>query len=181
MSRAAGQLVAGWSRTRISLPPESVVLDVGCGAFPNARADIACDRSLSRTVTVRVDRRSWIDRSSSLTQSAYRFAATASTSSSPATSPEHVAAPEVFCAELQRVARGGYIETPSPLADALLDEEYHIWRVSGRRNEVVFRAKLSKRRFTEQLADLFYSVFYAASVRRQAHSCTALRPSWAAF
>ncbi len=42
---------------------------------------------------------------------------------------EHVDDPAGLCDELRRVARRGYIETPSPAADALLHEDYHLWRV----------------------------------------------------
>ncbi len=59
------------------------------------------------------------------------------------------------------MARSGYIETPSPLADYALDEEYHRWRVGGGGSHVHFGAKPPKSRVMEALTTRFYRLFYA--------------------
>lgn len=75
---------------------------------------------------------------------------------------EHIEDPDPFCEEIARVACAGYIETPSPIADYLLDEEYHIWRVGSRRGVLEFHDKPKKADWIASMCDRFYAMFYAA-------------------
>jgi len=162
---------AGWSRTPLPITPEMVVLDLGSGAFPNARANILCDRDL-------VDNRHRAGLAVVIDRPLVRADATALPFGTGSVDfviashlAEHIEDPEAFCAELARVSKAGYIETPSPLADYLLDEEYHIWRVGHRNGALVFRAKAPRSRLRATLTDQFYKVFYAGqpSCERPTH------------
>jgi SAM-dependent methyltransferase len=139
-----------------------LVLDLGSGAFPNPRADLLCDRDL-------VDNRHRAGLPVVVDRPLVRADATALPFRDKSVDfviashlAEHVTEPEAFCAELARVARAGYIETPSPLADYLLDEEYHIWRVGRHGDRIRFRAKGPRSKLRAALTDRFYMVFYAA-------------------
>lgn len=153
--------VLGWSRTKVRLPAEAIVLDVGSGAWPNPAATIACDRSLDEDIhrtglATKVDRPFVICDASALPfrDGSIDFVIASHIA-------EHVDDPAGFCAELARAARAGYIETPSPLADYLLDEEYHQWRVGGRGSRIRFARKPAKGAVTKALTDRFYRAFYA--------------------
>jgi glycosyltransferase involved in cell wall biosynthesis len=160
MSRG-NRLVAGWSRTRLRVAPTDLVLDVGCGAFPNERADIAIDRSVD-VDRHRTGRRTVVDRPFVMGDAErlpLRDGAVDLVIASHIA--EHVDSPGDFCAELARVALGGYIETPSPIADVLLHEEYHRWRVSRRRGRIRFHEKRTRSTLVTRLTELFYAAFYA--------------------
>lgn len=43
---------------------------------------------------------------------------------------EHIEHPDEFLKELQRVAKNGYIETPSPLSEELYGWPFHVWKIS---------------------------------------------------
>jgi len=153
--------VLGWSRTKVEIDDDAVVLDIGSGAWPNDAATIACDRSLDEDVH-RTGRATTVDRPFVICDAAtlpFRDGGVDFVIASHIA--EHVDEPERFCAELARVAKAGYIETPSPLADYLLDEEYHQWRVGGRGSSIRFARKAPKGRVAKALTDRFYRVFYA--------------------
>ncbi len=154
-------MTLGWSRTKIDIEDDALVLDVGCGAFPNDAASIACDMSLEED-RHRTGRATTVDRPFVLcdaSQLPFRDGAFDFVIASHI--GEHVDDPATFCAELARVARRGYVETPSPLADYLLDEEYHQWRVGTDGDRIRFARKPQKGRVARALTDRFYRVFYA--------------------
>ena len=161
----------GWSRTALPVTPGMVVLDLGSGAFPNPRADLLCDRELVDNrhragLAVVVDRP--LVRADA-TQLPFRDGAIDFVIVSHLA--EHIEDPDAFCRELARVAKGGYLETPSPAADFVLDEEYHLWRVGARDGVVEFRDKPPKPRWARALCDRAYWLFYAPQP-----SCE--KPTW---
>lgn len=162
MSAQRDSVRAGWSRTRLPITPDMRVLDLGSGAFPNPRADLLCDRDLVDNrhragLEVVIDRPLVRADASALPfrDGAFDFVIVSHLA-------EHIEDPDSFCRELARVAAAGYIETPSPLADFLLDEEYHIWRVGRRAGVLEFRPKQIKPKWIAEICDRFYAVFYAA-------------------
>ncbi|MEM7141636.1 MAG: glycosyltransferase [Actinomycetota bacterium] len=151
----------GWSRTRVELDDDAIVLDVGCGAWPNEVATIACDRSLDEDIH-RTGLATVVDRPFVICDAtALPFRDGAIDFVIASHIAEHIEEPEAFCEELTRAANGGYIETPSPLADWWLDEEYHIWRVGGRGAAIRFRSKRPKPAPVRAVTDRFYKLFYA--------------------
>jgi hypothetical protein len=152
---------AGWSRTKVAITPEMLVLDLGSGAFPNPRADLLCDRELVDNrhragLPIVVDRPTVVADATALPfrSQAVDFVIVSHLA-------EHIVEPDPFCAELARVAAAGYIETPSPLADVLLHEDYHLWRVGNDGGTIVFGAKPPRGRWRSWWTDAFYRVFYA--------------------
>lgn len=153
--------VLGWSRTKVELDRDAVVLDVGAGAWPNDAATIACDRSLDEDIH-RTGRATKVDRPFVICDAtALPFRDGSIDFVIASHIAEHIDEPEDFCGELSRAAKAGYIETPSPLADYLLDEEYHQWRVGGRGSEIRFARKAPKGPVAKWSTDRFYRVFYA--------------------
>lgn len=155
------RIVLGWSRTRVTVD-DGLILDLGSGAFPNRDADILCDGELADDLhrhgrAVVVDSRPFVvARAEALP---FRDASFAFVIASHIA--EHVDDPMSFCQELSRVAHAGYVETPSPLADRLLHEDYHLWRVSVRGGGLHFRRKRERGGAEAAIADLVYRVFYA--------------------
>lgn len=160
--RRSRQVAAGWSKTPVPVTPEMLVVDIGSGAFPNARADILCDRELLDNrhragLSIVIDRPLVMADATALPfrDQSVDFVIVSHLA-------EHITDPEPFCSELARVAAAGYIETPSPLADFFLHEEYHVWRVGRRDGVLVFRQKEPRSRWLAWLTDHVYMVFYAA-------------------
>src|SRR4029077_14805498 len=130
--------------------------DVGSGTFPNARADLLCERDLVDDrhrggLPITVDRP--LVRGDGL-DLPFRDGAVDFVIASHIA--EHVDDPVRFCAELSRIASAGYIETPSPLFEWLFDVEYHEWVVSRQRSGLRFRRKRPRRRWQVLLTEPIY-------------------------
>ncbi len=69
---------------------------------------------------------------------------------------EHIDDPVVFCSELRRVAKSGYIETPGPLTEFFLPSLAHKWTVTRKGSTILFKKNNRKEPFSK----LFYSIFY---------------------
>ena len=152
--------MAGWSRRRFTVA-DGLILDVGSGAFPNAAADILVDLELVDSrhrhgLPLVADRPLAVALVEALPfhDGAFAFAIASHIA-------EHVDDPAGLCDELRRVAHRGYIETPSPAADALLHEDYHLWRVRSRRGTLVFTAKGPRPRWVVAVTEPIYRAFYA--------------------
>jgi hypothetical protein len=153
-------VVAGWSRRRFTVAG-GPILDVGSGAFPNAAADILVDLELSDSrhrhgLPLITDRPLAVALVEALPfgDATFTFAIASHIA-------EHVEDPAGLCEELSRVAQRGYIETPSPIADVLLHEDYHLWRVRSRRGKLLFTAKGPRPRRVVRATEPFYRAFYA--------------------
>ena len=154
-------LTVGWSRTKVEVEGDGPILDLGSGAFPNPGADILCDGSLEDSrhrhgLAVVVDRPMVVARAEALPFRTGAFAYLVASHIA-----EHVEDPDGFCGEIARVARAGYIETPSPLADRLFEEEYHLWRVGSEAGELTFTAKTAEDRRPTRATDGLYRVYNA--------------------
>jgi hypothetical protein len=152
---------AGWTRTRLAVAPDMTVLDVGSGAHPNPRADVLCERDLTDDrhrggVAVRVDRP--LVRGDAL-QLPIRDQSIDFVIASHIA--EHVDDPVSFCRELQRVAKAGYIETPSPLFEWLFDIEYHSWKVSARGQTITFTPKSPRPDWVVAVTEPIYKLYFA--------------------
>ena len=154
-------LSVGWARTKVVVAGEGPILDLGSGAFPNPGADILCDGSLEDSrhrhgLAAVVDRPMVVARAEALP---FRDGAFAYLIASHIA--EHVEDPDGLCREVTRVARAGYIETPSPLADRLFEEEYHLWRVGSEAGQLTFTTKTARDRRPKRSTDALYRVYNA--------------------
>lgn len=156
-------LVVGWSRRRVAVPSPGPILDLGSGAFPNSGADILCDGSLEDSrhrhgLAAVVDRPMVVARAEALPFRDQAFAFVIASHIA-----EHVDDPDAFCGELARAGQAGYVETPSPLADRLFEEEYHLWRVGSEDGVLHFREKSTADRRPTRVTDLAYRTYNAGA------------------
>jgi SAM-dependent methyltransferase len=126
---------------RMQIGPDDLVLDVGSGGGPNPRANVLCDKFVSdgaerhgnvlisdRPLVVGdVERLPFADKAFDYVICAHLL--------------EHVGDPAAAIAELQRVARRGYIETPSAEWEKLAGFSFHRWLVSHVDGRLVFQHK----------------------------------------
>ncbi len=129
--------------------PGDLVLDVGSGNDPHPRADLLCDKFVQddteREGRLVVDRPliggdlealPFKDQSIDFLITSHVL--------------EHVADPARAIAEMQRVAKRGYVETPAEFGGKLMDLPGHRWYVRQDGDVLVFTAK-SKGMFDEHL------------------------------
>lgn len=158
--------VVGWSRTRMDIPDAALVLDVGSGAFPTPRADVLCEahpdddvhRSGARPT---VDDRPFVV--ADVTALPFKDCAFDVVIASHVA--EHVADPDAMCRELSRTGRSGYIETPSPVAEWLLNEEVHLWTVGRSNRTLIFRRKGRRGAIGRLVGGAFYGLYFAGRLR----------------
>ncbi len=144
------------------------VLDVGSGQAPHPRADVLLekyledDRHRSGDGVDRSDPRLVIGDAQAMPFADASFDYIIASHIA-----EHVDDPVALARELSRVGRAGYLETPGWLADILLREEFHIWRVHRRGDRLEFECVKNKRP-VPVISDVFYAALYAC-VPREGH------------
>jgi glycosyltransferase involved in cell wall biosynthesis len=148
----------GYAGEKIFISPDWLVLDVGSGDNPFRRADVLLDREIGESIH-RAGKELKIEKGKNLIvgdalsmpfkDRAFDFVIASHIA-------EHIDDPSKFCEELHRIAKKGYIETPGPFSDFLLNESYHKWRVFKRGKEIVF---LEKTNFKSP-SETFYRIFY---------------------
>jgi hypothetical protein len=72
---------------------------------------------------------------------------------------EHVDDPASFCAELERAAHAGYVETPGPLAETVRHAPNHRWLVRADGEGLAVRA-IGPDHPLGPLGKLFFSVYF---------------------
>lgn len=136
---------AGLSWSRIKVNPEWLVLDVGSGHNPNSRADVLLDRDLEPSEH-RTGQRTAVPEGRGMVvgdAAAMPFRGQAFDYAIASHIAEHVEDPGKLMSELQRVAREGYLETPGPLTEHLINVPYHRWQVRRSGGFLVFKRKKS--------------------------------------
>jgi SAM-dependent methyltransferase len=122
------------------IPAGAIVLDVGSGAYPFPLATILADRYLEttrhRAESIQLDGRPFL----LVDISRLPFAAKSIDFIYCSHVLEHVDDPIAACAELVRVARQGFVETPTLAKDMLFAwaEDMHKWHVVAIANRLLF-------------------------------------------
>ncbi len=130
----------------MNIRPDDFVLEIGSGHNPKTRSDILCDKfindDLQRGGSIVADR--------PLVEADGQYLPFADASFDYVICShilEHVENPELLIRELTRVASGGYIETPSEIAERLYGWPYHNWMVNLVNNRLVIQKKAVKSQF----------------------------------
>ena len=132
-----------------------LVLDVGSGHNPNPRSDILCDRYIEddteRGGSIRVDRPLIVADAHNLPFKDHAFDYVIASHII-----EHMDDPERFCSELQRVARRGFIASPTELAEHMFYWSFHKWYVNKVGNKLVLHPKVD---VPNIFGDLFHYLY----------------------
>lgn len=135
--KARLRLIESWQ-----IAPTDVVLEIGSGHNPSPRADVLCERFLSDGAE-RHDQLPRIDRpfvvgdifELPFADKSFDFVICAHVL-------EHLDDPAKAAAELSRVARRGYVETPSSVNEKLISYDFHRWYITESDGVMHFRPKL---------------------------------------
>lgn len=171
----------------LNIRPTDRVLEIGSGNRPRKRSNVLCDRypwdntERSAGDDIVLDARPFViadaghlpfkDKSFDYVIASHIL--------------EHVENPLRVAAELMRVARAGYIETPSELSERLFGWSFHKWMVHREGDELVFRPRFtesvfgdyfhrlqSEDRMFAEMVDQHYDDFY---VRHEWHERILIR------
>ena len=149
---------AGNTQKVLKINPDWKVLDVGSGHQPNRRANVILDKYTGDTIhrttanlEIPTDKYFVLGDALSTPFSDKEFDLAIASHIA-----EHIDDPIIFCNELQRISKSGYIETPGPITEILLPAKSHKWVVRKSRNGLVFK----ENKYTKPLSSLFYSIFY---------------------
>jgi hypothetical protein len=136
-------------RPKLPIGPNDLVLDVGSGDFPHPAASVLVDRYLDYKgerhnsplirdrplVVADVERLPFRDKTFDYAIASHVL--------------EHTVQPLRAAAELSRVARNGYVETPSEIWEYFFGQEFHRHVVSLDAGQLVFKRKLNRSPFAE--------------------------------
>ena len=141
-------------KQKLNPPPTGRVLEIGSGDNPHPRADILCDRFIGdnteRGGSIVIDRPLVVADAHHLP---FRDGAFVYTICSHIL--EHMDDPKQFGRELMRVSKGGYIQSPSEIAERLFHWSFHRWYVNLIGNTLVLSPKEPGEPFGE-LFDYLY-------------------------
>jgi SAM-dependent methyltransferase/uncharacterized protein YbaR (Trm112 family) len=139
----------------MKIGPDDLVLDVGSGHSPNPRSDILCDRYIEddteRGGSIRVDRPLIVADGHNLPfkDKAFDYVIASHII-------EHMDDPARFCSELARVAKRGFIASPTELAEHMFYWSFHKWYVNKLGNRLVLHPKVNVPNIFGDLFDYFY-------------------------
>lgn len=140
--RKIGMDSIAWSLRRVHCPvsKDALVLEVGSGASPYFRANVLCDayeETQERFFTPLVHDRptvlAFVERLP-FKDDAFDFVIASHVL-------EHSADPERFLGEIQRVARGGYIEVPDAFMERLTHYGFHRLEITDGTDGLIIRKK----------------------------------------
>jgi SAM-dependent methyltransferase len=149
----------------IDIPDEWRVLDVGSGQNPHPRANVLLEKfpdddaqRSGQSIDTR-DPRLVVGDALAMPFDDHEFDFVIASHLA-----EHIDDPRRLCAELMRVSRRGYVETPGWLWDFAVREPFHIWRVRKTRTGLRFD-EVDKPRPLGVVGDLLYGLVYMGSLR----------------
>jgi SAM-dependent methyltransferase len=141
-------------KQKLNPPAAGLVLEIGSGDNPNPRSNILCDRfvgdNTERGGDIVIDRPLVVADAHHLP---FRDGAFAYTICSHIL--EHMDDPPQFARELVRVSKGGYIQSPSEIAERLFHWSFHRWYVNLIGDTLVLHPKEPAEPFGE-LFDYLY-------------------------
>jgi SAM-dependent methyltransferase len=149
------------SRTRVAFAPQWRVLDVGSGHAPHPRATVLLERYLD-SGHERSGRPAYVPEGATLVVAdaqALPFRSDAFDFAIYSHVAEHVEDPAALCREAQRVARAGYLESPSPFTELLRHPRNHLWRVDASRRVLRFR-RVGPSSPLGRLGDMIYGLYF---------------------
>jgi SAM-dependent methyltransferase len=127
----------------LNIKPTDRVLEVGSGNRPRRRSNVLCDKFIADNTErsggddIVIDRRPFViadghalpfkDKSFDYVIASHIL--------------EHADEPEKFVNELMRVAKRGYIETPSELGEKIFGWSFHRWIVHCENDTIVLRTR----------------------------------------
>ena len=139
----------------MKIGPDDLVLDVGSGHNPDPRSDILCDRYIEddteRGGSIRVDRPLIVADGHNLPfkDKAFDYVIASHII-------EHMDDPARFCSELQRVAKRGFIASPTELAEHMFYWSFHKWYVNKVNNRLILHPKADVPNIFGDLFDYLY-------------------------
>ncbi len=149
---------AGNTQKVLKINPDWKVLDVGSGHQPNRRANVILDKYTGDTIhrttaklEIPKDKYFIMGDALAIPFKQKKFDVVIASHIA-----EHIDDPIMFCNELQRISKSGYIETPGPITEVLLPANSHKWIVRKSGNGLVFK----NNKYTKPFSPLFYSIFY---------------------
>src|SRR5438874_2310925 len=139
----------------MKIGPNDLVLDVGSGHNPNPRSDVLAaryvDDDTERGGSIRVDRPLIVADGHNLPfkDKAFDYVIASHII-------EHMEDPARFCSELSRVAKRGFVASPTELAEHLFYWSFHKWYVNKVGNKLVLHPKVNVPNIFGDLFDYFY-------------------------
>ena len=133
-----------FAHKRLGIAQSDSVLEVGSGARPYLRADVLLDISMEpfeRAGKLIKDMPLVIGDAQYLPFKDNSFDFVIATHIL-----EHLEKPDKFIKEIQRVGKRGYIETPSPFAEAIFGHSFHKWFVYLKEKTLTIVKKSTSRR-----------------------------------
>jgi uncharacterized protein YbaR (Trm112 family) len=139
----------------MKIGPNDLVLDVGSGHNPNPRSDVLCDRYIEddteRGGAIQVDRPLIVADAHNLPFKDKVFDYVIASHII-----EHMDDPVRFCSELMRVAKRGFIASPTELAEHMFYWSFHKWYVHKIGNKLVLHPKVNVPNIFGELFDYLY-------------------------
>jgi uncharacterized protein YbaR (Trm112 family) len=139
----------------MNIGPNDLVLDVGSGHNPHPRSNILCDRYIEddteRGGSIRADRPLIVADAHNLPfkDKAFDYVIASHII-------EHMDDPARFCSELMRVARRGFIASPTEIAEHLFYWPFHKWYVNKIGDRLVLHPKKDVPNVFGELFDYLY-------------------------
>ncbi len=139
----------------MNIRPGDLVLDVGSGHNPHPRSDILCDRYIEddteRGGSIRADRPLIVADAHNLPfkDKAFDYVIASHII-------EHMDDPVRFCSELMRVARRGFIASPTEIAEHLFYWPFHKWYVNKIGGRLILHPKKDVPNMFGELFDYLY-------------------------
>jgi len=156
----------GNSKTKIAFNTRWLVVDVGSGHNPHPRANVLVDRFI-------YDNTERSGQKLVLPNNKYFVAADACAIPFKDKSfdfaicshvAEHIDNVETLFLELNRVAKKGYLETPSKIAEIIRHAPNHRWFISKQRNKIICSPATEKYPL-RQFGKLFFSLYFYKNIQ----------------